>query len=468
MNAILGFSEALFHKLESAQHKKMLKSVLSSGTLLLSLLNDILDLSKIEAGKLEITPQPIDLNNILQEIKLLFNDKAREKGIEINIFYDTGLQGFLILDEIRIKQVLFNLVGNAIKFTHEGYVNIKVVYTLKKEKSGELVIEVEDTGIGIAESQQELIFEAFRQQSGQSNRLYGGIGLGLAISKRLVEKMNGEITVTSKEGTGSLFRVFLPEIKISTSGSGKKEWDEFIKSIEFEKASILIVDDVHLNIEAIENLISSEGFDLASAETGEAALSMLEHLTPDLILLDIRMPGKSGYEVAKEIKSNPRLSHIPIIAFTASVFSVDKIENTGTFDGFLIKPVTKTELMLQLAKFLKYKLKTGNNGEPAKMADPYIFSDEIIKKLPQIKKSLQDLMMPKWEGIKDQLILFRIEEFAVELKSMATSYGFQYLIDYTQRLEDDLEIVDLDAIKETLNEFPRIIGKIDLLIKKST
>ena len=163
MNAIIGFSEALYNKLESTQHKKMLKSVLSSGNLLLSLLNDILDLSKIEAGKMEITAQPIDLQNILQEIKLLFHEKSNKKGIEVNIFIPDNFPGILILDEIRVKQVIFNLVGNAIKFTEKGYVNISVDFINSNGDKGDLILIVEDTGIGIDESQIDLIFEAFVQ-----------------------------------------------------------------------------------------------------------------------------------------------------------------------------------------------------------------------------------------------------------------------------------------------------------------
>jgi CheY-like chemotaxis protein/anti-sigma regulatory factor (Ser/Thr protein kinase) len=466
MNAILGFSEALFHKLDSPQHKKLLKSVLSSGNLLLSLLNDILDLSKIEAGKLEISLQPIDLKNILQEIKLLFNDKAREKGIDINIFYDCGNKGYLILDEIRIKQVIFNLVGNAIKFTPEGYVNLRVTYRLKNKKSGKLTIEVEDTGIGIPLSQQSLIFEAFRQQSGQSNRIYGGIGLGLAISKRLVEKMNGKISVTSHEGTGSIFKVVLEGIEISSSGSAKKEPDDSIENIEFEPADIFIVDDVELNVEAIENLMSSESFNITSASSGETALRLLNNFVPDLILLDIRMPGKSGYEVSAEIKSNPRLAHVPVIAYTASVFSTEKIVNAGTFDGFIMKPVRKADLILTFSKFLKHRMKSvDSDEEQVKAYSPEIITDEIFSNLPAIQKDLTDLMMSKWDRIKDHLVLFRIEEFAHELNTISAGSGLNYLINYSTRLGEDLEIVDLEAIRETLNEFPRIIEKIDSLIK---
>ncbi|HKK43157.1 MAG TPA: PAS domain S-box protein, partial [Bacteroidales bacterium] len=268
MNAILGFSEALYHKLDSVQLRRMVQSVLNSGNLLLSLLNDILDLSKIEAGKLDITTQPVDLKNVLQEINLLFADKAQKKGIDVNIYIEPGFPGSLLLDEIRIKQVLFNLVGNAVKFTHKGYITVSVEFRKETANSGILAIIVEDTGIGIKDSQQELIFEAFRQQSGQSNRTYGGIGLGLAISKRLVEKMNGSINVASQESHGSIFTVILPGTEFRKSDSVRNSISELTEDITFEKATILVVDDVFTNIETIENLLSSEGLTITSAGSG--------------------------------------------------------------------------------------------------------------------------------------------------------------------------------------------------------
>jgi PAS domain S-box-containing protein len=461
MNAILGFSEALYHKLDSAQHRKMVKSVLSSGNLLMSLLNDILDLSKIEAGKLEITPQPIDLNYILQEIELLFKDKANKKGIDISILIDNDLPVLLMLDEIRIKQVIFNLVGNAIKFTPSGYVKVKVSYTRHLENSGELKIEVEDSGIGIPESQQEIIFEAFGQQSGQSNRVYGGVGLGLAISKRLVENMAGTITVSSQEGEGSVFRVVIPDVKVGPTDFVKKENFNDIQDITFEKASILVVDDVHSNIEMVETLLSSSGLEVLSAVSGEIALEILDHLTPDLILMDIRMPGLDGFEAAGRIKADPSLAHIPVIAFTASVFSSDKINKSGKFDGVLFKPVNRSELFTLFARFLKHKVNLPvnipeENDIPAFENIP----DDIINSLPEIKEILESKIIPKYNSIKGRLVLFRIEEFAVELKQIADKYNFEFLGFYSDKLSRELEIVDLDSLKETLSNFPHIIGKI--------
>jgi PAS domain S-box-containing protein len=457
MNAILGFSEALYHKLDSVQHKKMVKSVLSSGNLLLSLLNDILDLSKIEAGKLDISPQPIDLNYILQEIKLLFNEKALNKGIEIGISLSDDFPLLLMLDEIRIKQVLFNLVGNAIKFTNKGFVKINVSFKYKGKDRGELKIDVEDSGIGIPESQYDIIFEAFGQQSGQSNRIYGGVGLGLAISKRLVEKMNGKISVTSVVGTGSVLKVVLPLVEVSSAQFRRTDNDDVVSDIIFEKSNILVVDDVPSNIEMVEIHLSQAGIEVSSAENGEIALEILNHILPDVILMDIRMPGMDGFEVAARIKSNPVTAHIPVIAFTASVFSMEKILSSGNFDSILLKPVNKAELFSRLALYLKHKVqipeaKQEFPGEPT--LEGLILSNR--KQHDQLIREIREIIIPQYEKVKGQLVLFRIEEFASEMKEIAVRYNFIYLMNYADKISRELEYVDLDSLKITMNDFQRI------------
>jgi PAS domain S-box-containing protein len=465
MNAILGFSEALYHKVELKQHKKMLKSVLSSGNLLLSLLNDILDLSKIEAGKLEISLQPTDLNNLMQEILSLFKDKAHVKGLELNLIIAPGFPDIIMLDEIRIKQIIFNMVGNSLKFTHQGYVNIFASFSNIKENSGQMQLEVEDTGIGIPEGQQQIIFEAFRQQSGQSNREYAGTGLGLAITKRLVEKMGGSISVTSSVGSGSVFKVVFPNIAIG-NGARRKEIYEDRQDVLFDNASILVVDDVVSNIETVENLLSGSGLNISSAENGEIALEILKHTNPDLILLDMRMPGMDGYEVAKRIKADPPKKHIPIIAFTASVFSSEKIEGSSDFNGFLYKPVNRAELIGQLTKFLKYSIVKQAIGHDDAMAFNLVSSaTEILDKIPEILEVLQNTFVPKWEKIKDSLVLFKIEAFSDELKMMADEFHFQFLIDYSKRIKEDVDMVDLESLHNTLLEFPDIMNKLSQLVK---
>jgi len=461
MNAILGFSEVLYHKLDSPQHQKLLTSILSSGNLLLSLLNDILDLSKIEAGKMEIVSQPVDLSNILQEIRLIFEGKSNDKGIQITSQLSENFPQVLNLDEIRIKQVIFNLVGNAVKFTEKGYVNIRSEYIDRSENTGDLIIEVEDTGIGIPKAQQELIFKEFTQQSGQSNRKYGGAGLGLSISKRLIEKMNGEISIISKKGKGSVFRVFIPEVeKIIVTMLNSDKGEEY-SNIVFENAKILVVDDVSDNIETIDNLLFPTNITVIRAENGEDALEILKHIAPDLILLDIRMPGIDGYEVAHQVKSNPKLAHIPIIAYTASVFSSEKIDNSTDFDGLLFKPVNLNKLISQLANFLTHTRQTANlNEKVVQVIEPIRLPERLVPELPVITKVLTDEFLPRWKRIENQLVLFKIEKFASDLLKFANEYEFQYLIDYANKLIDDLEIVDLQAIQSSLRSFPLILQEL--------
>jgi signal transduction histidine kinase/FixJ family two-component response regulator len=462
MNAILGFSEALYHKLESRQHQEMIKSVLSSGNLLLSLLNDILDLSKIEAGKLEISTQAVDLTNILQEIIMLFKDKAQEKGLKLNIIISPGFPELIIFDEMRIKQIIFNLVGNAIKFTHQGFVNIHASFINVSENTGQMILEVEDSGIGIPVKQQELIFEAFRQQSGQSNRKYGGVGLGLAISKRLVEKMNGSISVKSVVDKGSVFTIEFAGVHVlNTSVVRRNEVANKRRKITFRQASVLVVDDVVSNIETIESLLLSSGLTILSSEDGETALEMLKDISPDLILLDIQMPGIDGYEVAKQIKANPKRSHIPVIAFTASVFDTEKLKTSPDFDGFLFKPVSRTVLFDQLTKFLKHSIEIkAEITEKKEDAEFDNLTEEEINALPEIIKVLNEKHLPLWENIKDNLVLFKIEAFSYGLKQLACSHHFNILTDYANKIKEDLEALDFKSLKTRVKEFPQLINKI--------
>lgn len=466
MNAILGFSEALYHNLESKQHKKMLKSILSSGNLLLSLLNDILDLSKIEAGKLELSLQPVNLNIIIQEILLLFNDKALAKKLEFKCMVEPDFPAGIMLDEIRIKQVLFNLIGNAIKFTHKGHVIIKLNFSHTENLRGILRIDVEDTGIGIPESQQEIVFEAFRQQSGQSNREFSGTGLGLAISKRLVEKMNGKITVKSEVNIGSTFIVTFPDVEISTFEIQRAEFIEDIQDVVFEKSVILVVDDVVTNIETVENLLSSSGLSIISAENGEIALEILKYATPSLILLDMRMPGIDGYEVAKIIKGKEKTKNIPVIAYTASVMSSERIKESPDLDDFIFKPAKRNELYAVLCKYLRHSFRSKSiSNDKILSLDIKDLPDETTMKIPAILKILKESFLPKWEKIKDSLVLFKIDSFAEELQKFANECNFLYLENYALKLKEDIDLVDLQSLKITLKEFPSIIENLDLITK---
>lgn len=279
--------------------------------------------------------------------------------------------------------------------------------------------------------------------------------------------MEGSISVASTEGKGSVFSVIIPNIETSSSAIRKKENYKVSEQIVFEKATILVVDNIATNIEVIEDFAISTNLNISSAESGEIALDVLNHITPDLILLDIRLQGIDGYEVAKKIKSDPEKAHIPIVAFTASVFITDDIEKSSDFDDILLKPAKRSELFIKLAKYLKHTIKPASTQ--TKKIEKDIFEnlpEDLLKKLPVIENTLKETFLPQWESIKDTLVLYKIEAFAIDLKQMAENHEFKVLADYANNIIEDVEIVDLDSLKENLQQFPNIINKISLLIKK--
>lgn len=469
MNAILGFSETLFHKTDNPQFKKMIESILNSGNLLLALLNDILDLSKIEANKTQILKMPVDTVSIINEIKLLFFEKTLKKGVALSVEIAPLFPKTLLLDEIRLKQIIFNLVGNAIKFTHSGFVRINLLFEPNNETTGLLRIEVIDSGIGIQADQHELVFDAFKQQSEQANRLYSGAGLGLTISKRLAEKMGGRIELKSEPGKGSEFSLIIPNVELGKDAAEKPSSFLPINDVHFEDSTILVVDDVRSNIMAVEGLLDEMGVQIISAESGELALEILKKLTPSLILLDIRMPKMNGYEVAQRIRTESRHKEIPLVALTASVSAETDKELFHHFDAYLYKPTNKIELVNLLMKYLPHNLSHPNPATiPVDDQLRFRLNPEVDGKLSEIVALLNHDFLPEYLRIKDGMVLFKIQEFAHNLVEMARNYHFDYLEKYAQSLLNHIENVDLFEISTVLNEFPQLLNEIQSHIDKKT
>ncbi len=487
MNAILGFTEILFDKTDDSEHKSYLKGIQSSGKSLLGIINDILDLSKIEAGKLEIHSEPVNINKILEDIRQIFTHKIQEKGIEFISDISPDVPEGLLLDEIRIRQILINLMGNAVKFTHHGYVRIGVkgseqlsVISYPSNPSFTLIIEVEDTGIGIPEDQQNVIFEKFRQQDGQSTRKYGGTGLGLAITKRLTEIMNGTVSVESKVGKGSIFRVILSDVSVvkeTAKFENISESDE--KHISFEPATILIVDDVLLNRKLLIKYLEEFHFSIFEAESGETALAMLgikgykENLQgfrnhkapvmPDLILMDLKMSGKDGYEITQIIKKNDRLKHIPVIAVTAS--AVKEIEDRikTIFDCYIWKPFDKKILITALKKCLPYSAAGSSlRFEPTSeesISDESL-SPEALARIPELIQYMESGLKEKWTDIKETLIFDEVEDFAGLIKEQGEKYSRMSLINWSESVLRYMHSFDMAALSGIFEKFPEIIEEL--------
>ena len=461
MNAILGFAEILAGLVRDGQHRHYLNSIQSSGKSLLGLINDILDLSKVEAGKLELEYKAVDASAVLREMQQVFAAKLEEKGLEFLVEVDADLPGVLVMDEVRLRQILLNLIGNAIKFTDEGHVRV-ALYNRNpdgEDSKLELVLAVEDTGIGIPQEQRHKIFGAFEQQEGQSYTQFGGTGLGLAITKRLVELMGGQIYVQSEVGRGSTFNVVLEDVAVAAVEELAMQMDQLnVEGIKFEPASILVVDDVETNRQVVAAFLEHYGFELLEAENGEEGVSKARQHHPDLIITDMRMPVMSGYEATWIIKEDGKLKDIPVVALTASAMQEQEDEIRALCDGYLRKPVSKGELVGELSRFLKHSVEAEDESAVAEgsgdLSEHVVDADTLVR-LPELAQALEQ-EKDTWEELSSTLTINDIEDFAARMRELGEEYGYAPLTVWSRDLGEQTSMFELDAMAKTLGGFPEL------------
>lgn len=357
LSSIIGFSDQLIHTPLNQVQKEYLGAVRRSSRHLLQTVNDILDLSRMGAGKLHIEQIPFRLSDILDDVLITFQMSAAEKGLEFETACNTGSNLVLLGDPLRLKQILYNLLSNAIKFTEKG--SVTVLCNIEcTDINCEAIIEVHDTGIGIAHEAQATVFDDFRQTESSSARRYGGSGLGLAISRRLARMQNGDITLTSKPGEGSVFTVRIP---YPLSSEKPAEYDEIIlkPEVELKGRRILVVDDDVFNILLARIIAENSGMIVNVASDGHQAEDMIGNQTYDIVMTDVQMPGLSGYDLVSFIRhhSSPEVSKMPVIAFTAS--KVNRYESRYLDAGFnevLQKPFSEADFLQCIAAHLAIEL----------------------------------------------------------------------------------------------------------------
>ena len=350
LNAVIGFSELLQGAdVEPQEQQEYLGSINFAGNALLNLINDVLDLSRLEADQVELDCRPVDVKRLVREIVGVFKQKAVEKNLSLQMTY-TNLPPTLYLDDLRIKQILLNLTGNALKFTHDGGVTVSAVFRLAEEAGqGTLIFSITDTGIGILPEKISQIFEPFVQDSGvRGHRIYEGSGLGLAISKRLVEKMGGKLSAESTPGKGSTFTVRLENVKYQSSS--RQDMAEFgAETVNFNSPAggniqALLVDDVAMNLKVLQAMLKKMNVSCILAESAEEALELLRKgRRADIILTDLWMPGLSGSAFADLLKQNEATAKIPVVAVTADTQM--PAEEAVKFRQVLTKPITRQALI---------------------------------------------------------------------------------------------------------------------------
>ncbi|MCP4148956.1 MAG: response regulator [bacterium] len=471
MNAILGFSNLLEEQVEIPRQKEFLSAISSSGKTLLSLINDILDLSKIEAGKLKLEYEAVNIHTVLKEIKQIFSQQVAAKGLKFVVEVAPGVPAVLVLDQVRIRQVLFNMVGNAVKFTASGHVKISLSCSHKEPRGGlaELTLAVEDTGIGIPPDQQDLIFKAFQQQKGQTFSKFGGTGLGLAITRRLVEMMKGRISLESKEGEGATFYVTLRDIEVlSTETNEEIEQKLTPGTLQFEGATILIADDIPMNRDLIKGYLENSGITIFEAEDGSEAVALSLRHRPDLVLMDIKMPKLSGFEAIRVFKKEKELKNIPIIVVTASAMPEEEreIKRLGC-EGFLKKPLDRKELVTELMRFLSHTTLPEVICTPLEKENIELqgaLSPESLATLPELVSILETDSMTEFKRISNRFIFDEMEAFADDLTELGDQYGVPFLSDWATRMRSTIGTYDVERISTFLFDFPKLVEELKELL----
>jgi len=358
LNGVIGISNILLQENPRKNQINMLETLKFSARNLLMIVNDILDFNKIEAGKLNLEEVNFDIEKLLENIRQTFTHQAREKGISFNIEFDNKISKNLRGDPTRINQILFNTIGNAIKFTSSGSVTLRCILASNTEYTNNIKFEIEDTGIGIKEDLIGQIFHRFQQASNNTTRKFGGTGLGLSISKSLVEQMNSKLLVKSeyKKGTTFYFEIELKKgINKNIRSEKENKW-ESLKSIK--NNNVLVVDDNEINLLVAKNFLSNWNFNVTIVNNGNLAIDIISKNEKeiDIILMDLQMPIIDGYETTAKIRQTKKGKNLPILAVSADVLNnvKEKIKEKGLND-FVSKPFEPDDLLGKLDEYLNHE-----------------------------------------------------------------------------------------------------------------
>ena len=421
LNAILGFSNILKKSMNATiSEKENLNIIKRSADHLLNIINEILELSKIEAGKMELSLKNFNLFELIKEIEDIFAFRCENKGLKFKI-ETLNLPKYIKADEQRLRQILINLLGNSLKFTNEGEISL-YIYELNKK----LFFEVKDSGIGIDKFNLEKVFKPFEQVK-QDNYTQQGTGLGLSITKELISLMGGNIYLKSQVGVGSEFYFSINYEKANEEELSKENNAKNIVGIKNENftKTILVVDDIKENRDLITLLLNSYGFKTLQATSGKEALDVFENEKLDLIFMDILMEGMDGLETMQNIRASKNGKDIPIIALSANVFEEDKKEalKNGAND-FLAKPVEEKEILLILEKYLHIELEYENKEKNIDFKKELeILPKEFVEKLKQ-----KALLMDN-DGIFELLKEYDLSsDLKIYIKSLVDEFKYQELV----------------------------------------
>lgn len=457
LNSIIGFSEILSDEnADESDRTKAILAVHNGGQYLLNIVNDVLDLSKIEAGKIQLNKADISLVGLLQEVTAYMEDFAREKHLDFNIKLNFPVPYEFNSDPTRLKQILLNLCNNAIKFTHQGHVDLHIHWDTLRQR---FIFVVSDTGPGMSDEQQLRLFTAFSQGNQSTSRKYGGTGLGLYISKQLVEMLGGHIKVTSQEGQGSQFAVYMPYVEATNKQvmTSQRQADEVLfrdlkpnVRIPTLLGHILCADDNEDNRQLVAYLVAKTGAQLTLVNDGQQALNVIENNKFDLVLMDMQMPEMDGLQATTILQK--RGFTAPIVMLTANVDSSSKKKMLAAgAKAHFAKPIDSQNFYSMLAEYL-------SNGSECEENRELVIKNELPPKpfdgRSEFEQLIQNYRLSFKSKLADIQVAFEQEDWLQikslmhKLKGSAGSYGFQQLSEYATLVEESIDDDNLQEAKQ--------------------
>jgi PAS domain S-box-containing protein len=455
LNAIIGFTEVLKNTPLTSVQRKYLDNAYASGNALLAVVNDILDFSKIEAGKLVLETVEMDLYDLTSQTIEMVRLQAEKKGLQTHWMIDDDVPRFVFADPTRLKQVVINLLANAVKFTSKGEIALSVKYMGVSEDEGHLTFLVKDTGIGINEEQRARLFMAFSQADTSTTRLYGGTGLGLIISTRIIEKMGGEIVLESEVGKGSVFSFTIPA-KLAPARELPKEVPNEQpkgKMISRQSPVIIVAEDTTMNMELVLILIRQliPQAQILEAVNGQEVLELLKSHQPDLILMDVQMPVMSGIEATMVIRfrEKGRAGHIPIIALTAGAQKEERDSCLSAgMDEFLPKPVNSMalgEVLMkyidgfesveeEVADFIIRSLVDKDHFNVKDLMERINFNEDLMEKvIHSVSFQMSGFLDQLSTGLEDAIV---VKQMSHTIKGLSMNMGFERLAAFSLKMEE--------------------------------
>jgi PAS domain S-box-containing protein len=472
MNAIVGFTKVVLKTELSEKQREYINAIKISGDALIVLINDILDLAKVDAGKMTFEKIPFKLSASVYAMLHLFETKIKEKNLELVKKYDNSIPEVLIGDPVRLHQVVLNLVSNAIKFTAKGRITVEVKMVEEDREKVTLRFSVSDTGIGIPDDRLETIFDNFQQASSGTARLYGGTGLGLAIARQLIVAQGGKIWVKSKPGEGSTFTFNLSFKRTKEKIAEPTDGHQDPAQVRVNKAKILVVEDVALNQLLMKTLLEDFGFEMEVAGNGKVAVEKLGKDKFDLVLMDLQMPEMNGFAATEYIRKELKLE-VPIIALTADVTTVDleKCRSVGMND-YISKPIDDKLLLKKLNKYLgsetvQKKKETPmieNETSPAKCTN-LEFLRQLTKNNPDMIAEMINVYLEETpqliDSMKQSLEAGNYEKVRGAAHSIIPSFSTMGMNEEYAAMTKQIQ--ELAEKKEKPDEIRNLIGKIEMI-----